>query len=66
MKHKIKESAIVEVYNYKTRRSDFMPCKITGIRSASDRPYRVNVETEDGRTFNECAPECIIVKTENP
>jgi hypothetical protein len=51
---------LVEVYNYKTRKSDFLSAEIISFVSALDRPYRINVKTSDGRTFTQCAPECVI------
>lgn len=59
IKHKAGQKATVEVYNYKTRSVDLIKCKILNTVSALDRPYRINVLTHDGRTFNGCAPECV-------
>lgn len=53
------KKCLIEIHNYKTGKSDFVMGKILNIVSATDREYRINVETEDGIKLNECAPECI-------
>ena len=59
-RHQTGQKAKVEVYNYLIRECDFINCEIIKSVSALDRPYRVTVQTEDGRVFEECAPECVI------
>jgi len=53
------KKCLIEIHNSKTKQSDFVRGRITAIVSAFDKEYRINVETEDGRKFTECAPECI-------
>lgn len=62
--HKEGLIAKVEIWNYLSKKSDFLDCKITSIVSALDRDYRVNVTLENGKEIRECAPECVIIKSE--
>lgn len=52
----------LEVWNYKLKESEWHEGEITAKVSATDRDYRYHVKLNDGREFNECAPECIKVK----
>lgn len=49
----------VECYNHLKSACEWLLGNVTGIVSATDRDYRVNVILQDGREIDACAPECI-------
>lgn len=49
----------VLVYSNKDKKSHWHPCIVLSAHNAIDRPFRLDVRTHDGRTFEDCAPECV-------
>jgi hypothetical protein len=59
MKHKENQRVIIDVWNSRAKEIERKPGTVTGIVSALDAPYRVNVTTDDGLTWRECHPDCV-------
>ena len=58
--HQTGKRCLVEVHNNKSKKSDFLTGIIEGITSATDRDYRINVILENGASYRQCAPECVL------
>ena len=59
MYHKDNTPCIICVWNSADKKNNYIKGTIINTCTALDRLYRVNVETEGGKRFNECAPECV-------
>lgn len=63
MKAPKKDSKVlVEVYNYKTKSSEWLPGTVIKVISATDKKYRVEVQMDNGTIYdgnNAAAPECV-------
>ncbi len=54
------KKCLIEIYNNKTKESDFVRGYIVSLVSSTDSEYRINAKTEDGIEFRECHPDCIL------